>query len=100
MSKLALAHRLLPNYVRQTLFDIVSAIETQLNQLTEGRIYAKHAASTAAPVVGTWAIGDKIDNSAPSVLGSAGSQYVIIGFVCVASGTPGTWVEMRTLTGT
>ncbi len=54
---------------------------------------------TAAPTTGTWSQGDKCKNTAPTELGSAGSKYVITGFVCVASGTPGTWVQMRSLTG-
>lgn len=54
---------------------------------------------TVAPTTGTWAQGDRCKNTSPSELGTAGSKYVIIGFVCVSSGTPGTWKEMRTLTG-
>jgi hypothetical protein len=43
-------------------------------------------------------------NTAPSVLGSAGSQYVVIGWKRITNGSGyvlGTdWVEMRALTGT
>lgn len=53
----------------------------------------------AAPTTGTWAQGDKVKNSSPSEAGTAGSKYVVIGWVCAVSGTPGTWVEMRCLTG-
>ncbi|MFD0716243.1 glycosyl hydrolase family 28-related protein [Paenibacillus sp. GCM10027626] len=52
-----------------------------------------------APASGSWAQGDRILNTAPSEQGTAGSKYIIDGWVCVASGTPGTWVEQRTLTG-
>lgn len=41
---------------------------------------------TAAPSTGTWALGDKVIHTAPSAAGN-------IGWVCTASGTPGTWVE-------
>jgi hypothetical protein len=54
---------------------------------------------TAAPTSLTWTRGDFVENSNPAELGSAGSMYVIEGWVCVTSGTPGTWLEKRTLTG-
>jgi len=60
-------------------------------------------AGTATPSSGTalqWYAGDAIRNTAPSVLGTAASQYVVTGWVCTAAGDPGTWHEMRTLTGT
>jgi len=72
---------------------------TQINQLAEGRITAFYSALTAAPASGTWMQGDSVKNSAPSELGTAGSKYVIEGWVCVVSGTPGTWVQKRFLTG-
>lgn len=75
-------------------------IARQVNGITEGHGYAFHGAMTAAPTTGTWAISDVIKNSAPSVAGAAGSQYVVTGWICTVAGTPGTWLEMRTLTGT
>lgn len=57
------------------------------------------SSATAAPATGTWAQGDKVENSAPVEAGSAGSKYIVIGWVCTASGTPGTWLPMRVLTG-
>ena len=39
---------------------------------------------TAAPTTGTWVRGDIVYNSAPASLG-------YVGWVCTASGTPGTW---------
>lgn len=44
----------------------------------------KWRSGTSAPSVGTWSRGDFVRNSAPSAGGTAG-------FVCVSSGTPGTW---------
>ena len=55
--------------------------------------------ATAAPTGNTWAIGDIVRNSAPAELGVALSKYIIVGWICTVSGTPGTWLEMRTLTG-
>ncbi len=72
---------------------------TQVNNLTEGRISAVTNATTAAPTTGPNQQGDFVRNSAPAELGSASSKYVIFGWVCVASGTPGTFVQCRFLTG-
>ena len=72
---------------------------TQVNQLSEGRIAANYTAATAAPTTGLWAHGDFVKNSAPSELGTAGSKYVVFGFICVSGGSPGTFVEARFLTG-
>lgn len=71
----------------------------QVNQLSEGRIFAVTNAFTAPPTTGDHQQGDKVWNSAPTELGGAGTKYVIIGWVCTAAGAPGTWLEMRTLTG-
>lgn len=71
----------------------------QLNTLAEGGIYAAHTAATAAPTTGTHYVGDQVRNSTPAEAGSGGSKYVVIGWVCVASGSPGTWLDMRVLTG-
>lgn len=71
----------------------------QVNNLTEGRITAVTNATTAAPADGPHKQGDFVRNSEPTELGSGGSKYVIYGWVCVASGTPGTWVQSRFLTG-
>lgn len=74
-------------------------IAQQVNGLAEGSISAKHQAITAAPTTGTWMQGDYVTNSAPAEAGSAASKYVILGWVCTVAGTPGTWLETRTLTG-
>jgi hypothetical protein len=81
------------------LKQLLASIARQVNGSTEGRIAPIHAANTAAPTTGDWMQGDVVRNSTPTELGSAGSRYVITGWVCVASGTPGTWVATRALTG-
>lgn len=75
---------------------------TQVNQLSEGQVVAATNAATAAPTGSAvnYNQGDFIRNSAPAVAGTAGSRYVVMGWVCVAAGAPGTWAESRTLTGT
>lgn len=74
-------------------------VARQVNGLSEGSIAALYQATTAAPTTGTWMQGDFVTNSAPTELGTALSKYVILGWVCVAAGTPGTWVQSRSLTG-
>jgi hypothetical protein len=103
MSKTSpLEQKLGTEYKRADLADIVRSIARQVDGVTEGSIAAFHNAASAAPTGSAvaYAQGDFIYNLAPSVLGSGGSQYIIHGFRCVSSGSPGTWVEVRTLTGT
>lgn len=54
---------------------------------------------TAAPTADTYLLGDYVKNTAPAEVGSGGSKYVVAGWICVAAGTPGTWVDDRRLTG-
>lgn len=86
----------LPGLARQ-LDSLYRQIATQLNQLTEGRITAVTNAATAPPVSGEWMQGDFIRNSEPSESGSPAT--VTIGWVCIESGEPGTWVPCQFLTG-
>jgi hypothetical protein len=74
-------------------------IAQQVNALSEGALAANYNALTTAPTSGVYAIGDIVKNSNPSELGVALSKYVVTGFICIAGGSPGTWREMRTLTG-
>ena len=99
MSKLSSTTRISSGYNRQNVFDILQKIDDQVNGLTEGRITNVYNATTAAPTTGTYQRGDFIRNSEPSELGGAGSMYVVVGFLCLAAGTPGTWVQCRALTG-
>lgn len=71
----------------------------QVNDLTEGRIGAVHNAATTPPAMGVYQQGDTIRNGVPAELGSPGSKYVVKEFICIVSGSPGTWVECRFLTG-
>ena len=72
-------------------------IARQVNGLSEGSMSVIHNAATAAPTSGAWAKGDQIRNSNPSTLGAIGNKYVLVGWENIASGTPGTWVELRCL---
>ena len=75
------------------------SVSAQVNGLSEGRLSASYGALAAAPTQGTWIVGDVVRNSAPSELGVATAKYVITGWVCSVSGTPGTWLQLRSLTG-
>jgi hypothetical protein len=81
--------------VKQILTNVIE----QVNGLTEGQVSAVQNANTAPPTTGTYQKGDFIRNSAPAELGTAGSKYVITGWICTAAGMPGTWLQCRSLTG-
>jgi hypothetical protein len=74
-------------------------VAQQVNALSEGLISASYTASTTVPTSGTWTQGDFVKNATPVEAGTAASKYVVAGWICVASGTPGTWVQARFLTG-
>lgn len=74
-------------------------VANQVNGLSEGLITSSYNALTTAPTGGTWSKGDFVVNSNPSELGTAGSKYVIRGWLCSVAGTPGTWLQCRFLTG-
>lgn len=87
--------------VRQ-IVSLLRETNTQVNQVSEGTLTGFHNSYTSPPV-GTaqqYRQGDRILNSEPTVLGASGSQYVVTGWICTVSGAPGTWVQMRSLTGT
>lgn len=70
-----------------------------INLISDGRLAGTNNATTAAPTTGTHAQGDFVKNSTPTEAGAGGSKYVVLGWVCTAGGTPGTWVQVRALTG-
>jgi hypothetical protein len=82
-----------------SLVSYLRKIAVQLNLVSEGAVQGATNAYTAAPTTGTYQRGDFIKNSAPSEAGGAGSKYVITGWICTVAGTPGTWLQVRTLTG-
>ena len=74
-------------------------VAQQVNALSEGLLAANYNALPSIPTSGAHARGDEVRNSEPSELGLSGFKYVVRGWLCVASGTPGTWVEQRFPTG-
>ena len=85
--------------LRQFLYDNLQRMAQKVNGLAAGRLVAVDFTATSAPTTGTHAQGDFVRNSAPTEAGVALAKYVITGWLCVAAGTPGTWVEVRALTG-
>jgi len=75
------------------------SIETLVNSLASGNGAARYQSKAAIPTTGTYAQDDIVWKSGMAEAGAASSKYVIIGWVCVAGGTPGTFKEMRVLTG-
>lgn len=83
-------------------------VQQQINRVSGGSIAGCSTASTSPPPsnsVTLYAQGDFIRNSHPTVLGTAGSRYILFGWSCVSpgggiGGKPATFVEVRTLTGT
>jgi hypothetical protein len=81
------------------LTTLLRQVGLQIDQLKGGYLSAHSNQRSAAPTTGLWAVGDQVRNDTPSELGTVGSKYVITGWICVTSGEPGTWKQMRVLTG-
>lgn len=86
--------------LNRLLLDFFRKLNTKVNGLASGK-FADSAdnAATAAPTTGTYVQGDFVRNSNPTELGTTPNKYVLFGWVCVTSGTPGTWVQCRFPTG-
>lgn len=86
--------------LNRLLTDLLRKLFTKVNGIASG-VYEHSAdnAGTTAPTSGTYRQNDFVANSNRTELGSAGSKYVLLGWVCVSGGTPGTWKECRVLTG-
>lgn len=81
------------------LLSVLRDLGNRLNALSVGSLSGVRGVATAVPTTGLWAKGDVLRNSAPAEAGVALSKYVIYGWICTVSGSPGTWLELRTLTG-
>lgn len=71
------------------------------NYVFEGR---RLSLAALAPSYGTWVRGDFVDNVGPSIQGVPGSQYVVLGWSRLTTGSDNVagvdWVPVRALTGT
>lgn len=80
-----------PRQIAVRVTDLFRDTNKQVNQLSEGVATAVTNAQTAVPSTGTYAQGDFVKNSAPT------ATDPLIGWLCVASGTPGTWTPSYTV---
>lgn len=101
MPKLNLEQFVSQEYDRGLMTEMVRQLEDSINRLSSGAIYQNYNATTSTPSGTTVAhsVGDVVKNAIPTELGTAGNMYVVWGWVCLASGTPGTFRELRALTG-
>ena len=81
------------------LYEVFRVIAIAHNKLSGGYMEGCDNRATSSPTSGSWAVGDFVKNSTPTELGTAGSKYVVHGWVCVTAGSPGTWLQQRFLTG-
>lgn len=90
------------SYLQQLVFALSrlwSGMAIQVNNMAEGRIEAAYNALAAPPTTGDFKQGDAIRNVAPVEIGTAGSKYVVTGWICISDGNPGVWRQQRVLTG-
>lgn len=101
MPRLYLEQYLQKDYDLSLMSELMRQLEDAINRLSEGRIYQNYNAAAAAPTGTTVAyqLGDIVRNTTPTELGTAGSKYIIMGWINVAAGSPGTFRELRCPTG-
>lgn len=73
--------------LKRTLADIIRGHAQLINGLSDGSIDASQSVLTS-PTTGTWKQGDFLKNTEPT------GATPTIGWICTASGTPGTWVAV------
>jgi hypothetical protein len=106
VSKLVLDLKVPDRYDRSTFAEIIRAICNTVNSVSEAKMTAFYNAQSSVPASAasavSFAVGDFIPDSNCTVRGSAGSQYVRAGWICVSPGTgaTATFAEDRRLTGT
>lgn len=88
--RIAVAQQVPFQWNQDRMIQILRAIETQLNLLSEGRIAGRHFTAAAAPTAGDFARGDIVWNSAPEAAGT-------VGWICVTGGSPGTFKAFGTI---
>jgi hypothetical protein len=96
--KFSLEQYIQEKYDPAQMREIMRLLEDVNTRRFKGRI-AEMFSSASIPTSGVWGVGDEVENSNPLELGGAGSMYIIKGWKCIGSGSPGTWREMRVLTG-
>lgn len=84
----------------------ISRLDTDSATSQQRRLFLRRSIQTASamPTSGAWNQGDFVINDSPSVLGTAGSRYILHGWTRLTNGSNHVlntdWAESRTLTGT
>ena len=105
MSKLVLDLKVPNEYSKQTITEIIRAICTQVNTLSEGKIQARYQAQSVVPGASVAAqVGDEVYNLNPTVIngtitGTLVGNYIIEKWICTASDPVNpVWKQVRVLT--
>lgn len=100
MSKLNSTVKVPSDYRRSDLVSILTAIDAQVNAISEGRVSGTYNAQSTIPTGSAtpFAQGDFVRDPNASVNGSAGFRYIRTGWYCTSA--PGGFSEARVLTGT
>ena len=97
--RLKVENRLPQRYDTASLYLLLREFAQQINGVTEGSVQAITNGVTAAPTTGSYKQGDVLRKTDLTEAGASPNKYIVIGYACTASGTPGTWKELRCLTG-
>lgn len=81
--------------MRRKVSDLIRILNQTVNAMQAGGPGATYTATTAPPTLGSYAAGTVVLNSSPTELGTAPDTYVVYGWICTASGSPGTWEAMN-----
>ncbi len=73
------------------LYELFRQILTMVGAISDGRAIGFTSMDTA-PTSGAWYQGDQIKNAKPTVQNGG---FIVLGWVCVESGEPGVWKEIR-----
>jgi hypothetical protein len=93
------SHQVPQTYDAGSFSNMFRVIESMLGAIAEGRSAGRYQAQSSVPTTGKYVQDDIVFKSGMVEAGAVGNKYVILGWVCTSSGTPGTWKEMRVLTG-
>ena len=89
MSVIKVAIHMPEEYDRASMRELIDRMVLAINQTTTGAPEGRESRA-AVPTGGTWKRGHILYNSAPSAAGT-------VGWICTASGTPGTWKTFGTI---
>jgi hypothetical protein len=101
-SRLASVQKVPYQYGRSQFADIFNLIDQKVNDLSDGKIAGVNNAATTIPTgftVGTYAKGDLVRNSNPSVVVTSTGNYVVLAWLCINDATSvGAFVPCKVLT--